>query len=129
MSRMAELAAFRAAVELLKERNMQYILDDVYKKCKEQENLPKEQINNYVKEVYAPFTDDEISRKIADILTPEDTNAEIELVYHTLEGMHKAIPNNDGDWYFSGNYPTPGGNKLLNNAYINYYEGDTHSLV
>ena len=129
MSRMAEFAAFRAAVELLKERNMQYILDDVYKKCKEQENLPKEQINNYVKEVYAPFTDDEISRKIADILTPEDTNAEIELVYHTLEGMHKAIPNNDGDWYFSGNYPTPGGNKLLNNAYINYYEGDTHSLV
>ncbi len=129
MSRMAEFAAFRAAVELLKERNMQYILDDVYKKCKEQENLPKEQINNYVKEVYAPFTDDEISRKIADILTPEDTNAEIELVYHTLEGMHKAIPYNDGDWYFSGNYPTPGGNKLLNNAYINYYEGDTHSLV
>ena len=91
--------------------------------------MPKEQINNYVKEVYAPFTDDEISRKIADILTPEDTNAEIELVYHTLEGMHKAIPYNDGDWYFSGNYPTPGGNKLLNNAYINYYEGDTHSLV
>ena len=129
MSRMAEFAAFRAAVELLKERNMQYILDDVYKKCKEQENLPKEQINNYVKEVYAPFTDDEISCKIADILTPEDTNAEIELVYHTLEGMHKAIPYNDGDWYFSGNYPTPGGNKLLNNAYINYYEGDTHSLV
>ena len=129
MSRMAEFAAFRAAVELLKERNMQYILDDVYKKCKEQENLPKEQIKNYVKDVYAPFTDDEISRKIADILTPEDTNAEIELVYHTLEGMHKAIPNNDGDWYFSGNYPTPGGNKLLNNAYINYYEGDTHSLV
>lgn len=129
MSRMAEFAAFRAAVELLKERNMQYILDDVYKKCKEQENLPKEEIKNYVKEVYAPFTDDEVSRKIADILTPEDTNAEIELVYHTLEGMHKAIPNNDGDWYFSGNYPTPGGNKLLNNAYINYYEGDTHSLV
>ena len=129
MSRMAEFAAFRAAVELLKERNMQYILDDVYKKCKEQENLPKEEIKNYVKEVYTPFTDDEISRKIADILTPEDTNAEIELVYHTLEGMHKAIPNNDGDWYFSGNYPTPGGNKLLNNAYINYYEGDTHSLV
>lgn len=129
MSRMAEFAAFRAAVELLKERNMQYILDDVYKKCKEQENLPKEEIKNYVKEVYAPFTDDEVSRKIADILTPEDTNAEIELVYHTLEGMHKAIPNNDGDWYFSGNYPTPGGNKLLNNAYIKYYEGDTHSLV
>lgn len=129
MSRMAEFAAFRAAVELLKERNMQYILDDVYKKCKEQENLPKEQIKNYVKDVYAPFTDDEISRKIADILTPEETNAEIELVYHTLEGMHNAIPNNDGDWYFSGNYPTPGGNKLLNNAYINYYEGDTHSLV
>lgn len=129
MSRMAEFAAFRAAVALLKERNMEYILDEVYKKCKEQANLPKEQVVNYVKEVYAPFTDDEISRKIAEILTPEDTNAEIELVYHTLEGMHKAIPNNNGDWYFSGNYPTPGGNKLLNNAFINYYEGDNYSLV
>ncbi len=129
MSRMAEFAAFRAAVALLKERNMEYILDEVYKKCKEQANLPKEQVVNYVKEVYAPFTDDEISRKIAEILTPEDTNAEIELVYHTLEGMHKAIPNNNGDWYFSGNYPTPGGNKLLNNAFINYYEGDNYTLV
>lgn len=129
MSRMAEFAAFRAAVELLKERNMEYVLDDVYKKCKAQANLPKEQILNYVKEVYAPFTDEEVSCKIAEILTPEGTNAEIELVYHTLDGMHKAIPNNEGDWYFSGNYPTPGGNKLLNNAYINYYEGDNFSLV
>lgn len=129
MSRMAEFAAFRAAVELLKERNMEYILDDVYKKSKAQAHLPKEQIVNYVKEVYAPFSDDEISRKIAEILTPEGTHAEIELVYHTLDGMHKSIPNNPGDWYFSGDYPTPGGNRLVNNAYINYYEGDTKSLV
>lgn len=129
MSRMAEFAAFRAAVELLKERNMEYILDEVYKKSVAQKNLPKEQIVNYVKEVYAPFTDDEISRKIAEILTPEGTHAEIELVYHTLDGMHKSIPNNPGDWYFSGNYPTPGGNKLVNKAFIDYYEGDTKSLV
>ena len=129
MSRMAEFAAFRAAVALLKERNMEYILDDIYKKSKAQENLPKEEIKNYVKEVYAPFTDDEISTKIAEMLTPEGINAEIELVYHTLDGMHKAIPNNNGDWYFSGDYPTPGGNKLVNKAYIDYYEGDTSSLV
>ena len=129
MSRMAEFAAFRAAVELLKERNMESVLEDVYKKSKAQVNLPKEEIKNYVKEVYAPFTDDEISAKIAEMLTPEGTNAEIELVYHTLEGMHKAIPNNDGDWYFSGNYPTPGGNKLVNKAFIDYFEGDTLSLV
>lgn len=129
MSRMAEFAAFRAAVALLKERNMEYVLDDVYKKSKAQENLPKEEIVNYVKDVYAPFTDDEISVKIAEMLTPKGINAEIELVYHTLEGMHKAIPNNDGDWYFSGNYPTPGGNKLVNKAFIDYYEGDTASLV
>ena len=128
MSRMAEFAAFRAAVELLKERNMEYILDDVYKKSKQQENLPKEEVINYVKDVYAPFTD-EISAKIAEMLTPDGINAEIELVYHTLEGMHKSIPNNPGDWYFSGNYPTPGGNKLVNKAYIDYYEGDTNSLV
>ena len=129
MSRMAEFAAFRAAVALLKERNMEYVLDDVYKKSKAQENLPKEQIVNYVKEVYAPFTDDEISVKIAEMLTPDDINAEIELVYHTLEGMHKSIPNNPGDWYFSGDYPTAGGNRLVNKAFIDYYEGDTKSLV
>lgn len=129
MSRMAEFAAFRAAIELLHERKMEYIIDEVYKKSKAQENLPKENIINYVKDIYAPFTDDEISQKIAEMLTPEGTHAEIELVYHTLEGMHKSIPNNPGDWYFSGDYPTPGGNKLVNQAYLNYYEGDTKSLV
>jgi amidophosphoribosyltransferase len=129
MSRMAEFAAFRAAVELLKERNMEYVLDDTYKKCKEQAGLPKEEIVNYVKDVYAPFTDDEISKKIAEMLTPEGINAEIELVYHTLEGMHQSIPDNHGDWYFSGNYPTPGGNKLVNKAFIDYYEGDTKAPI
>lgn len=129
MSRMAEFAAFRAAVELLRERNMEYVIDDVYKKSKAQVGLPKEEIKNYVKEIYAPFTDDEISTKIAEMLTPEGTNAEIELVYHTLDGMHKSIPNNPGDWYFSGDYPTPGGNKLVNQAYINYYEGDNKSCI
>lgn len=129
MSRMAEFAAFRAAVALLRERNMEYVLDEVYKKSKAQENIHKEDIVNYVKEIYAPFTDEEISKKMVEILTPENINAEIELVFHTLDGMHKSIPNHNGDWYFSGNYPTPGGNKLVNKAYINYYEGDTASLV
>lgn len=129
MSRMAEFAAFRAAVELLKERNMEYVLDEVYKKSKAQEGLPKEDIKNFVKDVYAPFTEDEISAKIAEMLTPCDIDAEVELVYHTLEGMHKSIPNHPGDWYFSGDYPTPGGNRLVNKAFIDYYEGDTKSLV
>ena len=124
MSRMGEFAAFRAAMALLKERGMCKVIDDVYRKCKAQENLPKEMVVNYVTEIYSPFSDEEISRKIADMLTPEGTNAEIEIVYQSLDGLHKSIPNHPGDWYFSGNYPTPGGNKMVNRAFINYYEGN-----
>ena len=124
MSRMGEFAAFRAAMALLKERGMCKVIDDVYRKCKAQENLPKEMVVNYVTEIYSPFSDEEISRKIADMLTPEGTNAEIEIIYQSLEGLHKSIPNHPGDWYFSGNYPTPGGNKMVNRAFINYYEGN-----
>ena len=79
---------------------------------------------NYVTDIYAPFTDDEISKKIAEMLTPSGTNAEVEIIYQSIEGLHKAIPNHHGDWYFSGNYPTPGGNKMVNQAFINYYEGN-----
>ena len=124
MSRMGEFAAFRAAMALLKERGMSNLIDDVYRKCKAQENLPKEMVVNYVTEIYSPFSDEEISRKIADMLTPEGTNAEIEIIYQSLDGLHKSIPNHPGDWYFSGNYPTPGGNKMVNRAFINYYEGN-----
>lgn len=124
MSRMGEFAAFRAAMALLKERGMCKVIDNVYRKCKAQENLPKEMVVNYVTEIYSPFSDEEISRKIADMLTPEGTNAEIEIIYQSLDGLHKSIPNHPGDWYFSGNYPTPGGNKMVNRAFINYYEGN-----
>lgn len=124
MSRMGEFIAFRAAMELHKERGMQSRIDEIYRKCKEQELLPKEQIVNYVKEIYEPFTDAEISDKIAEMLTPEDTRAEVKLVFQSIDDTHRAIPGHTGDWYFSGNYPTPGGNRLVNQAFINFYEGN-----
>ena len=125
MSRMSEFIAFRAAVALLRESGRSHVLEKIYRKCKAQEHLPKEQVVNYVKEVYAPFTDEEISDKIADMLTPEGTKAEVRIVYQTIADMHKAIPSHTGDWYFSGDYPTPGGNRLVNKAFINFYEGHT----
>lgn len=123
MSRMSEFIAFRAAIELLRERGMGYIIDSVYQKCKAQENLPKEECINYVKEIYAPFTDEEVAAKIADLLKPVGLRAEVEIVYQTVENMHRAIPGHPGDWYFTGDYPTPGGNRLVSKAFINYYEG------
>ena len=123
MSRMGEFIAFKAAIELLNDRGMQHIIEDVYNKSKAQQNSPKEQITNYVKEIYAPFTQEEISKKIAQMLTSEDITSQVEIIYQTLEGLHQAIPNHPGDWYFSGNYPTPGGNRLVNNAFINFVEG------
>ena len=124
MSRMSEFAAFRAAIELLKERGMTDVIDEVYHKCKLQEFLPKEEVVNYVTDIYKPFTDEEVSAKITEMLTPADCNAEVEIVYQTIEGLHTSIPSCPGDWYFSGNYPTPGGNKMVNKAFINYYEGN-----
>lgn len=123
MSRMSEFAAFRAAMELLEERGMQHVVDEVYQKSVAQRDNPKEEIVNYVKEIYAPFTDEEISAKMAQMLTPPGTQAEVELVFQTIEDLHKACPNNKGDWYFSGDYPTPGGNRMVNTAFINYVEG------
>jgi len=123
MPRMNEFCAFRAAVELLKESGRTNIIDEVYRKSKAQEMLPKEEVVNYVTEIYKPFTQDEISVKIAEMLTPSDVHCPVELVYQTINGLHEACPNHSGDWYFSGNYPTPGGNRLVNQAFINYYEG------
>lgn len=125
MSRMGEFIAFKAAMTLLEERGMRYVIDDVYHRCKSQESLPKERIVNYVKEIYAPFSDEEVAAKIAQLLTPEGTRAEIQIVFQSVEDMHKSIPNHPGDWYFTGNYPTPGGNRLVCKAFINYYEGRT----
>ncbi len=124
MSRMGEFAAFRAAVALLKERGMENVLRETYEQCLAQASLPDDQIRNCVKMVYAPFTQQEISDKIAQMLTPDNTKAEVSLVYQTLEGLHEAIPGCPGDWYFSGDYPTPGGTRLVNRAFVNYYEGN-----
>lgn len=123
MSRMSEFCAFRAAIRLLQDTDRQDLIDEVYGKSKAQENLPKEEIVNYVKEIYEPFTVEDISKQIAKMLTPSDVSCPVELVYQSLEGLHEACPNHLGDWYFSGNYPTPGGNRLVNKAFINYYEG------
>ena len=124
MSRMAEFCAFRAAIALIQERGMGDLITSTYKKCKAQEDWKKEDVVNYVKEIYAPFTDEEISNKIAEMITGPEIKAEVKLVYQSIEGSHNAIPNHPGDWYFSGNYPTPGGNKMVNQAFINWYEGN-----
>lgn len=124
MSRMAEFCAFRAAIALIQERRMGDLITSTYKKCKAQEGWKKEDVVNYVKEIYAPFTDEEISNKIAEMITGPEIKAEVKLVYQSIEGLHNAIPNHPGDWYFSGNYPTPGGNKMVNQAFINWYEGN-----
>ncbi len=123
MAKLGDFVAFQAAIALLHERGMSHVIDEVYNKCKEQQKQPKEQIKNYVKEIYAPFTADEVSAKISELLTPPSVNCEVEILFQTLEGLHAACPDHKGDWYFSGNYPTPGGNKVVNRAFINYYEG------
>lgn len=122
MARMEEFIAFRAAIALHKDRGLEQRLDEIYAKCKAQENLPKEQVVNYVREVYKPFTSEEISEKMAEMLRPEGVTTEIHIVYQSLDGLHKACPHSPGDWYFSGHYPTPGGNKRVNEAFIHYYE-------
>ena len=123
MPRMNEFCAFRAAIALLKESGRQSIIDEVYAKSKAQVDLPKEIIVNYVTEIYKPFTQQEVSVMITKILTPKDVDCPVELVYQSIEGLHEACPNHLGDWYFTGDYPTPGGNQLVNLAFINYYEG------
>ena len=121
MSNMDEFIAFRATVELLRDRGMESLIDDIYAKCLAQRDLPKEEIVNHVQEIYAPFTMEEISAKISEMLT-DGIECPVEIVYQSVEGLHRAIPNHPGDWYFSGNYPTPGGNRLVNEAFIRYVE-------
>ncbi len=122
MSRMNEFIAFKAAVALLKDRGMKSVIMDVYKKAKKQESEGGKAMVNYVKEIYAPFTDEEISAKMVDLLTPAGIHAKVEIVYQTLDGLHASCPNHPGDWYFSGDYPTPGGVRMVNKAFIDYFE-------
>lgn len=123
MTKFADFIAFRAAIELLRATGQAGIINEVYRKCKEQENLSKEEVVNHVREIYKPFTPEQISEQIAKMLHSRNVNAKIEVVFQTIEDLHDATPGNTGDWYFTGNYPTPGGNKVANRSFINYIEG------
>jgi len=123
MAILGDFIAFQAAIELLKENNKEGVINDVYNQCKEQIKLPKEDMVNYVKQIYDPFSAKQISSKISEILKPKDTQAEVEIIYQSIEDLHIACPDHTGDWYFTGNYPTPGGNKVVTKAFINYIEG------
>jgi amidophosphoribosyltransferase len=124
MSRMGEFVAFEAAISLLKEQGKENIIVEVYQKCKDSSKLAKEDVENYVKAIYAPFSDQEISDRIAKIITPPNITAKVEVLYQTLDNLHIACPDHAGDWYFSGDYPTPGGNKVVNRAFVNWMEGN-----
>lgn len=124
MAKLGDFVAFEAAIALLKETGKEKVIKEVYKKAKAQADLPKEQIKNYVKEIYKPFTADQVSAKISELLTPPEIKAEVQIIYQTIEGLHEACPGHLGDWYFTGDYPTPGGNKVVNTAFINYVEGN-----
>jgi amidophosphoribosyltransferase len=124
MARIGDFIAFKAAVELLKDTNKEHILKEVYDKCKNQVNLKDSEVVNYVKEIYAPFTDEQISEKIAEMLKTSEIKANVEVIYQKVEDLHRACPDNLGDWYFTGDYPTDGGHRVVNNAFINYFEGN-----
>lgn len=123
MANLEGLIAFKATLELLKEKKLYHLIDEVYHKCKAQEKYEDNEVVNYVSEVYAPFTDEEISDKIAQMLSSSDINAEVKIIFQKVENLHLACPKNLGDWYFTGNYPTPGGNRVVNRAFMNFYEG------
>jgi len=123
MSKMKDFVAFRALVELLKRDGKEELLEEVFEKCKWQQDKPKEEQLNHVKDLYAQYSDDELSAKIAEIVTPPGIKATVDVIYQSLENLHIACPTNTGDWYFSGDYPTPGGNKVVTRAFLNYMEG------
>lgn len=123
MAKLEGLVAFRAALELLKERGLYHIVDEVYIKCKSQEHTKDSEVINFVTEIYAPFHPQEISNKIAEMLCTPEINAEVKIIFQTIENLHIACPKNLGDWYFTGDYPTPGGNRVVNRAFMNFYEG------
>ena len=124
MARLEDLVAFRAALELLEENNNSQLVEEVYKKCKEQVNLEDKEVQNFVKEIYEPFTDEQISEKISELLSEPTVEADVKVIYQSVDNLHKACPKNLGDWYFTGDYPTPGGNRVVNRAFINFFEGN-----
>ncbi|WP_242203135.1 amidophosphoribosyltransferase [Aestuariivivens insulae] len=124
MANLESLVAFQAALELLKDSDQYHIVEDVYKKCIEQTELDDKYVQNFVKEIYAPFTDEQISDKIAQLLSDESIESEVKIIFQSVDNLHKACPNDLGDWYFTGNYPTVGGNRVVNRAFINFYEGN-----
>ncbi len=123
MARIGDLVAFRAAISLLEENNLEHIIDEAYHRCKEQLELGIHEMKNFVRMIYQPFTAEQISARIADLVKPEGCQAEVQIIFQKIEDLHSACPNNRGDWYFSGNYPTPGGNRVVNRAFVNYIEG------
>jgi amidophosphoribosyltransferase len=124
MANLESLVAFRAALALLKDNNQYHIVQDVYNKCLSQVNMKDKNVINYVKEIYNNFTNEQISDKISELLSDEDVNAEVKIIFQPVENLHKACPKHLGDWYFTGNYPTQGGNRVVNKAFINFYEGN-----
>jgi amidophosphoribosyltransferase len=129
MSELGKFIAFQAAIKLTKDRGNKELIRDVYQKCIQQRNKPDSELVNYVKEIYDQFTDDEITKKIVEMVYPTkgEWRGELDIVFQTIEDLHKAVPTCSGDWFFSGKFPTPGGYKVLNNAYINYYENKESS--
>ena len=123
MAKIGDFISFRAAIELLKDTNQYNIVTEVYKKCIEQRIKEDAGIENFVKEIYAPFSVEQISDKIAEMLKTADVKADVEIIFQTIEGLHQACPNHSGDWYFTGDYPTNGGKRVVNEAFINFYEG------
>ena len=123
MTKLGDFIAFQAAVALLKDHNKESLIDEVYQLSKDQQNLPKEEVINYVQNIYKQFTAEQISAKISELLKSEQVKAEVQIVYQTVENLHKACPENPGDWYFTGDYPTPGGNKVVNTSFLNYIHG------
>ncbi len=123
MAKLGDFIAFSAAIQLLKEKNKSHVIKEVYDACVKQLAKPKEKVINHVKRIYEPFTDEQVSAKISEMLKPEDINAELDIIYNSVDNLHKACPDHTGDWYFTGNYPTPGGNMVVNQAFINYIEG------
>ena len=124
MANLEGLVAFKAALSLLRDSNRYHIVNDIYSRCKSQADLPDNEVENFVKEIYAPFKPQQISDKIAQLLTDESINAKVKIIFQPIENLHLACPKNLGDWYFTGNYPTPGGNRVVNRAFINFFEGN-----
>jgi amidophosphoribosyltransferase len=123
MSKLKDFVAFRAAIELLKENQHGYVVEEVYRQCKAHEHDPLEQARNYVEAIYAPFSDEQISQKVAELLRPEKMQAELKVIFQSVDNLHAACPDHSGDWYFTGRYPTPGGAKVVNKSFVHFYEG------